>query len=79
MTNKGQAQPCPSDDNEDDDVCVFYKEVLGGQFYVMRDWWCYFSKWEQPERKERRGKSLFATEQQENEKQTHKYTKFKNI
>ena len=30
-------QPCPSYDNEDDDVCVFYKEVLGGQFYVMRD------------------------------------------
>ena len=37
MTNKGQAQPCSIDDNEDDDVCVFYKEVLGGQFYVMRD------------------------------------------
>ena len=34
---------------------------------------------EQPERKEKRRKSLFATEQQENEKQTHKYTKFKNI
>ena len=50
-------------------LCLFLKrskEVVRGQFHVMRDWWCYFRSGNSQDGSREERKSLFAKEQQDN-------------